>query len=301
MTIPAIPQYAMPTFQSLPKNKVDWNIDAEKAVLLIHDMQEYFLAFYGKDNPLVKTLIENIASLRQWAKRHHIPVVYTAQPTQQDPRNRALLNDMWGAGITAVDKKLSSIIQPIRPDADDIELVKWRYSAFQKTDLQKRMAEWNRDQLIIVGVYAHIGCMTTALDAFMRDIKPFFVADALADFSETEHKMAIDYVAGRCGKVVLTENFMTQTLKSAASDKNFLLSETGLRQHLAKQLNILPDELATDENLIDYGLDSIQVMELVATCEKLGRKISFEALAKNPTIKHWANLLSHDENTHAVA
>ncbi len=38
--------------------------------------------------------------------------------------------------------------------------------------------------------------MTTATDAFMRDIKPFMVADALADFSRDEHLMSLKYVAG---------------------------------------------------------------------------------------------------------
>ncbi len=47
---------------------------------------------------------------------------------------------------------------------------------------------------MITGQYAHIGCMTTATDAFMRDIKPFMVADALADFSRDEHLMSLKYV-----------------------------------------------------------------------------------------------------------
>lgn len=56
------------------------------------------------------------------------------------------------------------------------------------------LKESGRNQLIITGVYAHIGCMTTATDAFMRDIKPFMVADALTDFSRDEHLMSLKYV-----------------------------------------------------------------------------------------------------------
>ncbi len=38
--------------------------------------------------------------------------------------------------------------------------------------------------------------MTTATDAFMRDIKPFMVADALADFSRDEHLMSLNMWPG---------------------------------------------------------------------------------------------------------
>ena len=67
------------------------------------------------------------------------------------------------------------------------------------------MRDQGRDQLVVVGVYAHIGVMTTACDAWMRDIQAFVVADAVADFSREDHEMALRWAAGRCAMVVTTD------------------------------------------------------------------------------------------------
>lgn len=283
MSIPAINSYALPTVEELPTNRVKWEVDASRAVLLIHDMQDYFLRFYGENNPLVKNLVANILAIRHWAKSAGIPVVYTAQPSQQTAQERALLNDMWGPGLTAADPKLKAVVSELAPDADDTTLVKWRYSAFQKSNFQELMQGWQRDQLIIVGVYAHIGCMTTALDAFMRDIKPFMVADAVADFTETEHRMALNFVAGRCGAVVTTDQVLNKK-------PNEILREW-LTQELLQCIDEDAHDLSPDDNLIDYGLDSVRVMGLIAKWEKLGIKIQFEELARAPSINGWWALI----------
>jgi len=205
MSIPKIADYPMPLAESFPANRTRWQIEPSRAVLLIHDMQRYFLRFYAPDSALVNTLVDNLVRLRQWADQHQIPVVYTAQPHTQSAHDRALLNDMWGSGLTAADPDSQQIVAALSPDPDDTVLCKWRYSAFQRTDLSGRMREWGRDQLIVGGIYAHIGCMVTAVDAFMQDIEAFVVGDAVADFSETEHKMALEYVATRCGYVLDTD------------------------------------------------------------------------------------------------
>jgi isochorismate hydrolase len=91
------------------------------------------------------------------------------------------------------------IIEELAPTERDTVLTKWRYSAFHRTGLQDLLASRGRDQLIICGIYAHIGCLMTACDSFTLDVQPFFVADALADFSAAEHLMAVRYAAQRCG------------------------------------------------------------------------------------------------------
>ena len=67
-----------------------------------------------------------------------------------------------------------------------------------------------RDQLIICGVYAHVGVLATAIDAFTHDIQPFLVADALADFTLEHHRMALDYAAQRCAVVSTTGELLRQ-------------------------------------------------------------------------------------------
>ncbi|WP_368751754.1 enterobactin biosynthesis bifunctional isochorismatase/aryl carrier protein EntB, partial [Klebsiella oxytoca] len=207
MAIPKLQAYALPEASDIPANKVNWAFEPSRAALLIHDMQEYFLNFWGENSAMMEKVVANIAALREFCKQNNIPVFYTAQPKEQSDEDRALLNDMWGPGLTRSPEQ-QQVIAALAPDDNDTVLVKWRYSAFHRSPLEEILKEAGRDQLIITGVYAHIGCMTTATDAFMRDIKPFFVADALADFSREEHLMALNYVAGRSGRVVMTEELL---------------------------------------------------------------------------------------------
>lgn len=198
MGLPKITPYALPTAEELPAARGPWQVESHRAALLIHDMQNYFLGAYDTFAEPVKSVIDNIAAVADLCRSLGIPVFYTAQNGDQDRRDRGLQADLWGPGMTSVAEH-QSIVDALAPQAEDFVLVKHRYSAFQRSNLETLMRVRGRDQLIITGIYAHIGCMATAVEAFQRDIEPFFLADALADFSREEQDMAIKWVAGRCG------------------------------------------------------------------------------------------------------
>ena len=296
MAIPKLESYALPTVAELPTNKVKWELEPSRAALLIHDMQQYFLNFWGEDSPLVKQVVENIAALRRYCKTNGIPVFYTAQPNNQSDEDRALLNDMWGPGLNKHPEQ-QAVVAELAPDEEDQVLVKWRYSAFHRSPLQEILQETGRDQLIICGVYAHIGCLTTAIDGFMRNIQPFMVADGLADFSRDEHLMALRYTAGRCGRVVMTADLTgAQNDLGDAKDKPGYASKEQLRNEILPLLDEEDaDDLQDDDNLIDYGLDSVRIMALATRWRKIREDIDFVALAKNPTINGWWKLLSGEQ------
>ncbi|WP_199425895.1 isochorismatase [Thermaerobacillus caldiproteolyticus] len=293
MAIPAIPAYPMPVSSDLPKNKVSWTPDPKRAALLIHDMQNYFLdAFPSNMSPFIE-LVRNIQRLKKECKEMGIPVIYSAQPGGQTLEQRGLLQDFWGNGI-ADDPYQKGIIDELAPDSKDIVLTKWRYSAFKKTNLLEILKGHGRDQLIICGVYAHIGCLLTASDAFMQDIQVFFVADAVADFSLEHHKMALNYAASRCAFTTSTQNLIEALKKEHVSycQNTLPMSLHDVRNQVAELIQESPADLSDHENLINRGLDSIRMMSLVEKWRKAGAEITFAALAARPTLFDWWNLLS---------
>jgi bifunctional isochorismate lyase/aryl carrier protein len=207
MAIPTITPYTMPTDAEVPLTEVSWIPDPARAVLLIHDMQRYFMSAFTPGQSPATELVGNIKRLRESADALGMPVIYTAQPGNMTREQRGLLHDFWGPGMSAAPEN-REIIEELTPTGRDTIVTKWRYSAFHRTGLRELLDAWGRDQLIICGVYAHIGCLMTACDSFTLDVQPFFVADALADFSRAEHLMAIRYAARRCGVADTTSRLL---------------------------------------------------------------------------------------------
>lgn len=292
MTIPKIATYPMPAASAMPANRVNWAPDPARAVLLIHDMQDYFLDFFDNAAAPIPALLAHIGQLRAACDAAGVPVVYTAQPAQQSKLERGLLNDWWGPGLTAQPQR-AGIASALAPRAQDTVLVKWRYSAFVSSDLLARMRAQGRDQLIVCGVYAHIGCLMTCADAFMHDIEPFLVGDALADFSAEQHAMALDYVAQRCGVVTSAGQVATALRPRTALPS----TPAALRAEVAALLAVPASDLPDDDNLLYSGLDSIRLMSLVERWRRAGSTISFVELAETPTLAQWWALLSTQTET----
>ncbi|MBO1074559.1 isochorismatase family protein [Roseomonas marmotae] len=205
--LPTIPSYPLPSAGDLPVPRAPWRPERRRVALLVHDMQQYFVRPYQRDAAPLAPAVANIARLIAHARAHEIPVFYTAQKGNQDRRDRGLQADLWGPGMTDAPEH-QPILPELAPAPGDFVLTKHRYSAFQRSNLETLMRVRGRDQLVVTGIYAHIGCMLTAAEAFMRDIEPFFAADATADFSEEKHRMAIGYVAATCAVPMTTEQLL---------------------------------------------------------------------------------------------
>lgn len=72
------------------------------------------------------------------------------------------------------------------------------------------------------------------------------------------------------------------------------LTLEGLRQTIAKQLEIDASEIQNDDNLFMLGLDSVSLMTLVGQWRELGVSIEFQDLVEEPTLADWQNRLKRN-------
>jgi len=247
MAIARIAPYEIPRIGSWPSCRAPWSFDPSRAALLVHDMQSYFLRPFEQDAPPLAPLLQNVKELRAACASVGVPVIFSAQPGEQSRDERGLLWDLWGPGIVEHPEQ-GSLTPELAAGPTDVLLPKRRYSAFHDTRLHELLREQGRDQLVICGVYAHIGCLATATDGFMRGIQPFVIADATADFSHEDHVVALRQVARTCGVVTSTREVLEP------------LQLRLLRLALSGLVDTQVDEIGLDDELSDHGLDSVRAL-----------------------------------------
>lgn len=209
MSLPRITPYDLPDTAALPPSRLGWQLRPDRAALLVHDMQHYFCAPYPRQESPLAPVVANIARIIAEARAVGMPIFYTAQKGDQFGPDRGLQADLWGPGMAARAED-EAILPELRPEASDIVLHKHRYSAFQRSNLDHLLRARGRDQLVITGIYAHIGCLMTASEGFQRDVQPFVVADAQADFDRAGHDLAMSMVARCCGVVTVTDDVVAR-------------------------------------------------------------------------------------------
>ena len=189
------------------KRYVAFELDLSKAALLILDMQNFFL---DEENhafiPSAVNIIPNIQELIEYFNKKSRPIIFTQHIDTKQPEE--MMTKWWRDSVTAGTKE-SKIIPQFNTELGEI-IIKTRYSAFEKTNLEIKLREKGINQLIITGIMSHLCCETTVRDAFMKDFEVFYIIDGNATYSEELHlgtMKAISHGFGRCipTEVILDE------------------------------------------------------------------------------------------------
>ncbi|MEU9736443.1 isochorismatase family protein [Streptomyces sp. NPDC048002] len=218
MIPPRTASYAMPTAASLPGEGPPWSLEPGRSALLVQHVQNYLLRSLQDQAPVAQ-LLANIGRITRSARSAGVPIVYVVRGQGQ---RVATWPDAPGRTLSEppVEAEARAVAHVVQPQTGDTVFTAKQYSAFARTRLGARLKELGRDQLIVVGALARTDILLTAADAWMEDLCPFVVADALIDRTRDDHDMAVRWLAGTCATVTATDSVVTAftagTARSAA-------------------------------------------------------------------------------------
>lgn len=76
------------------------------------------------------------------------------------------------------------------------------YSAFFRTDLDRLIADYNIDTVVLAGINTHACVRTTAIDAYQRDLKVIIPKQAVGSYDRSHEEISLRYMDGKVASVV---------------------------------------------------------------------------------------------------
>lgn len=159
----------------------------DKIALLVIDMQDFFLE---PSSPTFTcgglAIVQNIKKLITFFRENNMPVIYTQHVHHPDKIDAGIMG-WWWEGMCVEGSPESKIYKELEPRKNEKIIQKHRYSAFYNTDLETILRCQHIEELVITGIMTNMCCESTARDAYYRDYKIFFLADATGSINEDMH------------------------------------------------------------------------------------------------------------------
>lgn len=93
-------------------------------------------------------------------------------------------------------------------------------------------------------------------------------------------------------KLISTHVYQLSILDKCLSKKGEISMENIVREEIRKTLNIDMDGISNKDNLIEHGLHSLAIMQLVESLStKLNKRFKYGDFAASPTIEKWVDII----------
>jgi ureidoacrylate peracid hydrolase len=205
------------TASTLPVKTVEWldkiapfnpermKLNPERAALLVIDMQRFFL------DPASPTftcggvaIMGNVKRLIEAFRAAGRPVIYSCHVHNPNLSDAGIMG-WWWEGMCLEGSEEAKVHPEIAPLPNEKIIYKHRYSAFYNTDLETVLRVLKVEDLVVTGIMTNMCCESTARDAYYRDYRVFFPADATGSITEEMHMASLLNLAFGFVQVTTTE------------------------------------------------------------------------------------------------
>lgn len=185
-------------------------LNVERSVLLVVDMQDFFL---DPDSPTYtcggQAIIGNIQRIIAAFRAAHRPIIFTRHVHHPDGLDAGIMG-WWWKGMCLEGSPESEVNAAIAPHPKDKVIFKHRYSAFYNTDLETILRTQKIEDIVMTGIMTNMCCESTTRDAYYRDYRVFFMADATGSITEEMHLATLLNISYGFAWVTDTENLISQ-------------------------------------------------------------------------------------------
>jgi nicotinamidase-related amidase len=174
-----------------------------RPALIVIDMQNDFLVKWeeASKSRLFSSINDLVTMMRQ---RSH-PIIWVRQEFEPDLRDAFPEMISKGIRITIKGTHGCQIVSDLVIAPSDPVVIKKRYSAFFKTDLDQTLARLKPDGLVLAGINTHACIRTTAMDAYQRDWRVVVAADCVDSYDREHHEISLKYLKDKIASVMTNE------------------------------------------------------------------------------------------------
>ena len=127
-------------------------------------------------------------------------------------------------------KGLGSTIEQLRPYYDKKECIeKVHFSCMQQPDYTSRLNEFNKNQLIVIGIEAHVCVLQTAMEMKNAGYEVYIVVDAVSSRNEHDLKYALKRMKQEGIHLITAEMVFFEWLRKAGTPEFKALSKEFLQ------------------------------------------------------------------------
>ena len=143
-------------------------------------------------------------------REKRLPIIWVRQEFKDDLSDAFLAMRKNNDKITIQGTAGCQLLPELDRHKDDYEIIKKRYSAFFKTNLNTLLEKLNIDTLIIGGINTHACVRTATIDAYQRDYEVILATDCIDSYDEEYHRVSLRYLTQSISSPLTNEDIKSR-------------------------------------------------------------------------------------------
>jgi nicotinamidase-related amidase len=171
------------------------NGNVTAALLVVDMLQDFFV-----DGPLAARRHELIQRTNELVDAFHAqacPVIWVRQEFAPDLSDAFLEMRRRGISKTIVGTAGAQLLPELHREDGDVVVIKKRYSAFFRTNLDDILGRIQPGVLVVLGVNTHACIRATVVDAYQRDCSVIVADECDASYDMEQHELTKRYLDGK--------------------------------------------------------------------------------------------------------